>query len=217
MTGRALPVGFCDYLVGIQAGFGQRGRSRSGMAGVGGARRSGRGGRRGGCVGLEDVEALEFLVEDGERLEALCLFHLVLEPVLDLVLLDVLQVLVVVVEVPVELQQGEHLVVADGTDQARAGGGGGGADCRGGDIEGDSRGNVVCFGAGGRSVRAERDGALGGRELVWPLWNDCRRQRLAAAQHAAASQCPSRCHVEVPARGRQRQIQRCLLLHVLRP
>jgi hypothetical protein len=55
--------------------------------------------RRGGVVGLEDVEALELLVQDGERLELLCLLHLRLEPVLDLILLFLDEVLVVVVEV----------------------------------------------------------------------------------------------------------------------
>jgi hypothetical protein len=55
--------------------------------------------RRGRVVGLEDVETLELLVQDSERLELLCLLHLRLEPVLDLILLFLDEVLVVVVEV----------------------------------------------------------------------------------------------------------------------
>jgi hypothetical protein len=43
------------------------------------------------------------LIEDGKRLETLRLFHLLFKPVLDFILLDFLQVLVIVVEVPVEL------------------------------------------------------------------------------------------------------------------
>ena len=55
--------------------------------------------RRGrGVVGLEDIEALELLVKDGERLEILRLVHLRLEPRLDFILLLLDQVLVVVVE-----------------------------------------------------------------------------------------------------------------------
>ena len=57
---------------------------RGGTAGgVGNLR--GRGGGR--VVRLEDVEALELLVQDGQRLELLGLMHLRLEPVLDFILL----------------------------------------------------------------------------------------------------------------------------------
>lgn len=50
-------------------------------------------------VGLEDVEPLELLVQDGQRLEALGLLHLRPEPGLDLILAVVLEVLVRVVKV----------------------------------------------------------------------------------------------------------------------
>jgi hypothetical protein len=99
-------------------------------------------------VGLEDVEAFKFLIEDSKRLESLRLFHLLFEPVFDLILLDFLQVLVVVIEVPVELQEGDHVLIADRTDQAGAGGGGADGTVVG--FEGDSGGNVVSF--GGRGV-----------------------------------------------------------------
>jgi len=46
------------------------------------------------------------------------------EPVLDFILLDFLQVLVVVVDVPVELEEGDHVLIANRTDQTGAGGGG---------------------------------------------------------------------------------------------
>ena len=56
--------------------------------------------RRGRCiVGLEDVEALELLVENSEGLKFFGLDHLLLEPILDLILLDLFEVFVVVIEV----------------------------------------------------------------------------------------------------------------------
>lgn len=64
---------------------------------IGGAADMG-GRRRGRAVRFEDVEAFQLLVQDGERLEFLRLDHLFLEPVLDLVLLLLDEVLVVVVE-----------------------------------------------------------------------------------------------------------------------
>lgn len=73
----------------------------------------GAGGRVGGVVGgvrgvvrLEDIEAFEFLVEDGEGLKLLGLVHLRLEPILDLVLLLDNQVLVRVVEVSSDSSSG---------------------------------------------------------------------------------------------------------------
>jgi hypothetical protein len=84
-----------DFLIRISADGGRFGGGRA----AGGMRR---GRRRRGVVGLEDVEALQLLVEDGEGLELLRLGHLHLEPRLDLVLLLLDQVLVVVVEVSVE-------------------------------------------------------------------------------------------------------------------
>ena len=54
--------------------------------------------RRRSVVGFEDVEAFQLLVQDCEWLELLCLLHLRLEPVLDLVLLFLDEVLVVVIE-----------------------------------------------------------------------------------------------------------------------
>lgn len=70
-----------------------------------------------GVVRLEDIEAFEFLVEDGEGLKLLGLVHLRLEPILDLVLLLDNQVLVRVVEVSVKLQQRDHFVAADRADE----------------------------------------------------------------------------------------------------
>jgi len=58
-----------------------------------------RGGGEEVLVGLEDVEPLELLVQDGQRLEALGLLHLRPEPGLDLILAVVLEVLVRVVKV----------------------------------------------------------------------------------------------------------------------
>jgi hypothetical protein len=87
----------CDFLVGVSVDDG--GWVVGGLPAGGGGAVCGWG-RRARCgIGLEDVEVLELLVEDGERLEALGLGHLRLEPVLDLVLLLLDQVLVRVVEV----------------------------------------------------------------------------------------------------------------------
>jgi hypothetical protein len=58
----------------------------------------GGGRRRRRAVRFEDVEAFELLVQDGERLELLRLDHLLLEPILDLILLFLDEVLVVVIE-----------------------------------------------------------------------------------------------------------------------
>lgn len=60
----------------------------------------------GGVVGLKDIEAFEFLVEDGEGLELLGLVHLRFEPILDLVLLLDNQVLMRVVEVSSDTSSG---------------------------------------------------------------------------------------------------------------
>jgi hypothetical protein len=49
-------------------------------------------------VGFEHVKTFQLLVQHCQRLELLCLLHLRLEPVLDLILLFFDEVLVVVVE-----------------------------------------------------------------------------------------------------------------------
>lgn len=49
-------------------------------------------------VRFEDVETSKLLIQDRERLELLCLFDLLLEPILDFILLHFFEVLVVVVE-----------------------------------------------------------------------------------------------------------------------
>jgi hypothetical protein len=85
----------CDFLIGVSSNWGGlvgdvRGRA---MRRMGGRLR-----RRGGVVGFEDVEAFQLLVQYCKGLELLGLFHLRLEPVLDLILLFLDEVLVVVVE-----------------------------------------------------------------------------------------------------------------------
>jgi hypothetical protein len=55
-------------------------------------------------VGLEDVQALELLVDDSQRLKPLRLYNLLVEPVLDLILLDFGELLMIIVEVSVSCQ-----------------------------------------------------------------------------------------------------------------
>lgn len=55
--------------------------------------------RGGGVVRFENVQPLQFLVQDRQRLKPFRLGHLVLEPCLDLILLDFLEIGVVVVKV----------------------------------------------------------------------------------------------------------------------
>jgi hypothetical protein len=64
--------------------------------------------RRRGVVGFEDVEAFEFLIEDCQGLELLCLLHLRLEPVLDFILLLLDEILVVVVEMSMRVRRGSR-------------------------------------------------------------------------------------------------------------
>jgi hypothetical protein len=97
-----LPVCSCDFLLGVSADWRWFVRRSGG-------RRMGKRGRCGGVVGFEDVEALELLVQDCEGLELLCLFHLLLEPVLDLILLLLDEVLVVIVEMSGDGQNGTTL------------------------------------------------------------------------------------------------------------
>lgn len=100
----SLPVRAGNVFVWVSAdGGGLVGGSMGGGAGgrVGGVVRG-----MGGVVGLEDIEAFKFLVEDGEGLELLGLVHLRLEPILDLVLLFDNQVLVRVVEVSSDSSSG---------------------------------------------------------------------------------------------------------------
>lgn len=56
-------------------------------------------------IRIEDVELLQFLVEDRERLKLLRLHHLRFEPCLDFVLLHGLEMFVCVVEMAIQLQQ----------------------------------------------------------------------------------------------------------------
>jgi hypothetical protein len=83
-------VGAGDELVGVGGVFGE---------GLGGVVARGGGGGEGG-VGLEDVEAAELLVDDGEGLEALGLVDLLVEPGADFILFDLGEFLVDVVDVP---------------------------------------------------------------------------------------------------------------------
>ena len=101
-----------NNIVGVEGELGKRGRS---------SRRLGHW-RGGGLVGFEDVKATKLLVDEGQGLELLGLEHLLVEPGLDLVLLDLGQFLVVVVDVAVELQQGQHLLFAYRANKLRAGG-----------------------------------------------------------------------------------------------
>lgn len=96
---QALPVRAGDFLLRVSADGGWLTCGMSGDGAAGGVGDWGRRGRgRGGIIRLEDIEALELLVEDGEGLELLGLVHLLLEPGLDLVLLLDDEVLVGVVE-----------------------------------------------------------------------------------------------------------------------
>lgn len=63
----------------------------------------GRGGRGRGVVGLEDVEALEFLVQHGDGLEGFGLQHAFAEPGADVVLFDFVDFSVEVVEVAIQM------------------------------------------------------------------------------------------------------------------
>jgi hypothetical protein len=56
-------------------------------------------------IRFEDIQILEFLIEDGQRLKALGFDHLGLEPILDFILLDLLQIFVVVVQMPNHLEE----------------------------------------------------------------------------------------------------------------
>lgn len=86
-----------DFFLGVSANDGCRrgivtGTSVRRAAGVGGRRRCGR------AVRFEDVEAFELLIQYGKRLKLLRLDHLLLEPVLNLILLFLDEVLVVIVQ-----------------------------------------------------------------------------------------------------------------------
>ena len=59
--------------------------------------------RRGTTVVVEDVQAFELLVEDSQRLKALRLDHLCLEPVFGFILFDLFQIFVRIVKVPIQL------------------------------------------------------------------------------------------------------------------
>lgn len=63
----------------------------------------GRGERGRGVVGLEDVEALEFLVQHGDGLEGFGLQHAFAEPGADVVLFDFVDFSVEVVEVAIQM------------------------------------------------------------------------------------------------------------------
>ena len=80
-----LPMRSCDHLIWFWPCWLQRRCSRTYVYRL----------RR--IIGLEHIKALELLVEDGKWLKPLGLYHLRLEPVLDLVLLDFFKVLVGVV------------------------------------------------------------------------------------------------------------------------
>ena len=56
-------------------------------------------GRSRWLIGLEDIEALELLIENSQRLKFLSFDHLCFEPILDFILLDLLEILVIVVKV----------------------------------------------------------------------------------------------------------------------
>jgi hypothetical protein len=88
----------CDFLIGVSSNWSGLVRDVCGRVV---RRMGGRLRRRGGVVGFEDVEAFQLLVQHCKRLELLGLFHLRLEPVLDLILLFLDEVLVVVVEMSV--------------------------------------------------------------------------------------------------------------------
>ena len=82
-----------DNLVGVELrGFVGRHRRWDGL-------------RLGRSIWFENVKAFEFLIENGERLESLGFEHLLLKPILNFILLVFFQVLVVVVEMPINLSQ----------------------------------------------------------------------------------------------------------------
>jgi hypothetical protein len=87
----------CDFLVRIPADLGWFGRSDTARV----VRRVGRSRR---VVGFKDIETFELLVQHGEGLKSLGLLYLRFEPVLDLILLLLLQVLVVVVEMSAKVR-----------------------------------------------------------------------------------------------------------------
>ena len=59
--------------------------------------------RRWTTVVVEYIQAFEFLVEDSQRLKALRLDHLCLEPVFGFILFDLFQMFVRIVKVPIQL------------------------------------------------------------------------------------------------------------------
>ncbi len=94
-------------------------------------------------IRLEDVQTLEFLVQDSQGLELLRLEHLLLKPVFDLILLFLFNLFVCVIQMPVQLQQRDHLLIAYRTHQAVSR-----SCCRRGKvwpamIERDSTGNIL--------------------------------------------------------------------------
>ena len=54
-------------------------------------------------IGLEDVNALQLLIEHSQWLELLCLDHLFLEPIFDLVLFFFFNFFVYIVEMSIQL------------------------------------------------------------------------------------------------------------------
>lgn len=93
-----------DEFVRIDGGHGGHIALCGWALGAAEAPKAARADQQGGGVGLEDVEAAQFLVDDREWLEFLGLEHLLVEPCLDFVLLHFRQLLVGIVNVSVQLQ-----------------------------------------------------------------------------------------------------------------
>lgn len=65
-------------------------------------------------IRFKDIEVLEFLIEDGQRLEALGFDHLAFEPILDFILLYLFQIFVIVVKMPKHLERKPFPAVGQG-------------------------------------------------------------------------------------------------------
>lgn len=107
--------------------------------------------RRGlGFVALEYLQPPQLLVDERQGLKALRLEDLLVEPCLDFVLGRLGKFLVNIVDVAIQLEKGDHLLLADGADKL-----------------------IV----GGSSIAGTGKADVGDEEILWQVWKRARRGR----------------------------------------